>query len=536
MYSFSTENYGSNAFLVQKLDAADALDSTCLGMLSSNEIDGVAKVIFNQVDGDRYLKYNVTSKIPMKQLFGRRINKSQLLSTFIGICDALLIADDYMLPQSSFLIDSEYIYVDVNKKKVMLLCVPLESQDVQPDLKAFFKNELVEANTDPNENGDYVVRILDYIKSAPQISLASFRSFLISLRDNSSSNPGKSTQSPGLTDDHHRNEPHETPLTPKNPVWPDDREKPAGNKPNAGNGRGEIPSAGGPHSGAKNSKEKGQSSDTPTAGDDAKPMSLLYLLQHYSAENLEAYKAQKGKKDSSAEKAKPSDKNKNKSSAGSGLASKLGLSGSKKNKASSGQKTAGFAIPGMDTPPVLPDSPGESKPGKGKSAEKVPYEYKAQPSDNGARVDDDKSQTRPTVKAKEPYSQQQPVVKTTIWNDDDFDAPTEDADRGLMMAAAGIPYLLRLSNQEKVYITKPQFRIGRGSQYPDYNIFDNRAVGHSHAIIVKRDSGYYVMDTNSKNHTFVDGDPTPIPPNTEVKLEHGMKVQFANEAFEFRMS
>lgn len=41
------------------------------------------------------------------------------------------------------------------------------------------------------------------------------------------------------------------------------------------------------------------------------------------------------------------------------------------------------------------------------------------------------------------------------------------------------------------------------------------------------------MDTNSTNHTYVNG--KMIQSNIEVEIENGDKIRFGNEDFEFRM-
>ena len=67
----------------------------------------------------------------------------------------------------------------------------------------------------------------------------------------------------------------------------------------------------------------------------------------------------------------------------------------------------------------------------------------------------------------------------------------------------------------------------------DYFIGDNTAISRSHANIVSRDGEYFVVDTNSTNHTYVNGG--MIQSNVETKLSHGSKIRLANEDFEFKL-
>ena len=95
------------------------------------------------------------------------------------------------------------------------------------------------------------------------------------------------------------------------------------------------------------------------------------------------------------------------------------------------------------------------------------------------------------------------------------------------------PYLFRMKNNERIMLNKPVFRIGKERSYVDYFVSDNAAVSRSHANIVEQSGKFYVVDTNSTNHTYVNG--RMIQSNTEVLLSHGDRVRLANEEFEFHM-
>ncbi len=97
------------------------------------------------------------------------------------------------------------------------------------------------------------------------------------------------------------------------------------------------------------------------------------------------------------------------------------------------------------------------------------------------------------------------------------------------MAKPSAPYLVRSSNQETVILSKPVFRIGKDRDFTDYCICDNSAVSRRHANLLVRNGDVFIIDTNSTNHTFVNG--VMIRNNTEVKLTHGDEIRLANEDF-----
>ncbi|MDR1065181.1 MAG: DUF6382 domain-containing protein, partial [Oscillospiraceae bacterium] len=107
---FSYETQGANTYLVYHLSADDAIDSVSLGMLSNNKIRGLAPVLFTRMDEHRYLKYNVSAKIPAGKFFTGEVTKKRLLGVFGGVADAIAEAGEYMLDASKLILDREYIF------------------------------------------------------------------------------------------------------------------------------------------------------------------------------------------------------------------------------------------------------------------------------------------------------------------------------------------------------------------------------------------------------------------------------------------
>jgi pSer/pThr/pTyr-binding forkhead associated (FHA) protein len=99
-------------------------------------------------------------------------------------------------------------------------------------------------------------------------------------------------------------------------------------------------------------------------------------------------------------------------------------------------------------------------------------------------------------------------------------------------SAEATPYLIRCKNNEKIALNKPVFRVGKEKSYVDYFIGDNTAISRSHANIITREGEYFIVDTNSTNHTYVNG--AIIQSNIEFKLESGARIRLANENFEFK--
>lgn len=95
------------------------------------------------------------------------------------------------------------------------------------------------------------------------------------------------------------------------------------------------------------------------------------------------------------------------------------------------------------------------------------------------------------------------------------------------------PVITRIKTGEKYTVKGDITKIGREPSNSDYCIRDNMAIGRCHASIVKKNSEYFIIDNNSKNHTYVDG--RRIVSGEEQLLSNGIKFTLANEDFEFKI-
>ena len=98
--NFSFENQATITYLVYEIGENDVIDSMSLGMLTNNRISGLIPAVFTQMDSTRYIKYNISSKVSVKQFFEGQVNKRRLIGVFNGIVDAMLSAEDYMIDTS----------------------------------------------------------------------------------------------------------------------------------------------------------------------------------------------------------------------------------------------------------------------------------------------------------------------------------------------------------------------------------------------------------------------------------------------------
>lgn len=98
----------------------------------------------------------------------------------------------------------------------------------------------------------------------------------------------------------------------------------------------------------------------------------------------------------------------------------------------------------------------------------------------------------------------------------------------VMLGASAAPYLL----YEGQKISLEHFPFSLGKENTDY-CFNKNVVSRIHASIGSRDGAYYIMDENSKNHTWLNG--KQLSPYTETKLQDGDTLKLASEILTFHL-
>lgn len=514
MTNFSYENQGTNTYLVYQIGQNDNIDSMSLGMITNNQIAGLAPAVFMQMDAVKYIKYNVSAKISVKQFFNGPVNKRRLLGVFNGIAAAMLSAEDYMIDERMILLDADYMFADVSTCETVLVCLPIQNKGETTDLGAFFKNIMFSTQFDQTENCDYVARIINHLNSTPVFSLSQFKAVLDDINGKSFAPAVQSSakkEQPVIDN----RLPLKSSVTPPQvqanaaPVLP---QKPAPQPvvPQKAPISVQVPSV------EKNHPNVPSATKQPNpqqAEKNENEISLFYLLQHYNSENAAAYKAQKAAKKQgtavsvSQTVAPPEKKEKS----------------SDKKKVQTQPTGAGFAIPGQasavstQVQPQMPVQPIRSVQPQAVTPIPEPSQPPVQPA----------VPPRPLQSASGINFGETTVLGGGVAGE------TSVLNVSATAAKQLAPHLVRAKNNEVIPVNKPVFRIGKEKSYVDYFVADNTAVSRSHANIITREDKYFVVDTNSTNHTFVNG--KMIPSSTEVEILHGTKLRFANEDFEFQL-
>lgn len=502
MENFIYENQGANTYLVYKVPAEQQIDNMTLGMITNNEIIGFADTIFTQLNMEKLIKYDVTALVSMKQFFDAPINKKRILTLFSNIAEGFSQAEEYMIDFSSILLDMSWIFVSVSDLKVKLICLPVQGEHSNITVRDFFRNIVMNTQFDQTENCDYVAALMNYLNSNSTVLIDNFRDFLRQLNTNNaersvtsnsvaeSAKQVKTASKPQPAPSREEavvSQPKPVAITPppapkaiaKPAVTPTPTDKPtptpAAKAASVPQNTGfAIPGHGGNGSfeipgGGSIPAPKQVNKNVANSTNSGEKMSLLYLLQHYSKDNKALYDAQKEAK--KAEKA--------------------------------------AAIP---TP--------QPKASKSEPTPQADFTPQVQP--QNVQVVQDYTSATNAMKlnfGETVYMSSEPSEGTVMLS--------EDALAGYASKTAS---LVRVSNNERVVINKAVFKLGREASFVDY-VVNNPVVGRSHANIISKNDEWFIVDQNSKNHTYVNG--IMVTSQVETAIQDGDHIKLGNEEFTF---
>lgn len=557
-YSFETQ--GPVTYLVGEVEPKEVIDSLTMGMLSNNHIVGFAPVLYTELDGRRFLKYNISAKLTATQFFSGNITPMRAVEGFKNILNAICMADDYMIDSSCFDFNADRVFINISSCEVAMVCVPIiKTQNVNAEVINLFKLLL-------NSSGLYdspdMTKIRSYIETPETFNLYSFKNIVDTWT------PGVGVPTPALT-------PAPNPTPGFSSTAPEDNGNGAQNFQQAKPAGYVRPITNNSFSSRVNQMQGQPDLDGTILVDQAQ--------QFFESGGLSANNNSAPFGGANGEKNVFSGKNPLLHSSGSNPPNfgkysgvpipdpqnRSGAGGSrpivnndpqKLNEKRMPQKNgqSGIVIPGRKTVLQNEPKPEEKKEEKQSFFKKFFHRNKDNDKSNANNEQKDivfsgvpcpapspvnrppmpiqaSRQNIPNGKQplREPYSQCRPVApisnsfnETTVLGPMSGETTVLDGGNDIVG-----PHLTRIKTGEKISVNKPVFRIGKERSYVDYFITDNTAISRSHANIITAGNEYFIEDTNSTNHTFVNG--KMVNANEKIKLSNGDNIRLANEDFCF---
>lgn len=602
---FTYETQGAITYLVCELEPAEQVDSLTLGMLTNNHIAGYAPVLYTEMNGQRFLKYNISAKVTCEQFFTGTVNKQRALTAFRNIVNAVCSTDDYMIEPNCIAVEPEHIFLNVSSCETAVVCIPvINDKNINNEVAALFKKLLFSTQFDNNEDASYITHLITYINSGASFNVYGLKDLIEKLQSGAFVTPVAPVQpmvqpsAPAQTPAPDVQQPAVPVSSFDSTISIDDMpammaQKQAAKAPV----QPQVPNAPvvPPVNQAPVQPQAPKAPVMPPVNAQQAPMAQP-PVQHQVPKapiqpSVNAQQAPMAQPQAVPPMARPVPPV-NPVPVQGGRPVQQGGAPVPTPPATKppmpkapAQNGPGFAIPGQSKPMAKPPVPGAPVPVPGAPAPSAPagekkmsffgllanYNkenkelYKKQKAEakaskaaaNGAprpqqppvNVPGGAPNAQPPMGrpmgAPAPQPQQQfvpqqvkppvqPVPVQNSFNETTVLSPAMMSGETTVLSAEpniANPRLTRTKTGEVVSINKPVFRIGKEKSYVDYFIADNTAISRSHANIHTENGEYFIEDTNSTNHTYING--KLITSNVKTKISNGDKIRLANEDFTF---
>jgi hypothetical protein len=576
---FEFVNTNDTTYVVRKVSTDETIDSIALNMLLNNNISSIAPIAKTQLNDEVTLRYEISSKISLRHFLVSSPQSAVVLSIMKDIVEAVSEADAYMISQDVFILDLDFVFIDVNTNELALICLPIAGA-AKADFPVFLKQLL--SNVKPATSTDYARfgQIVMFLNAEQNYTFSGLRQLVRSFDTGMAGGVARGTDAPVPT-----------PSSLNVQQIPPARRMATPPYSQEGMSQSGIPQPGQipahvqpPQIEVPQAAPTGQSRN---AGAAEKPMTWFYLVNHYSKENKAIFDSQRDQRKAgdagqdgesqagvggAAEKPMTwfylvnhySRENKaifdaQRQQAKSGIALQgtsspvQGNSKKKKKQKSVAPRpsvpASEFAIPGQDDGrPGVPQQPQAGLPAQPTASRQgmSPQQFQPQVHQQPQIVQSPQAQQQqpPPPQAVRPsvqetvHAPQQGGANfggTVVLGGSTAPVASQTTVLGASSSSGSGPFpmLVRRKNGERIVIKQNEFRLGRSSRFADYVIGDNSNISSSHAVIYINDTGFYIFDTNSTNHTSVNG--RQIPPSTMVKIDPDSVILLADEEFSFQV-
>lgn len=163
-FAAAYENSAAASYLVLSVkDNSHILDYQ-VQMLLSNRIGGLLEFNMNNTGDDYNCFYNITSKCTLVNYMSRKkFKRNEFLILLLNITNNINHIKDYLLYDSNVLLDERYIYTDPEKGAIYFVYLPFSS--CKNDYRAFFLKMIIELTGFCEEESDnFLQKLLEEIK------------------------------------------------------------------------------------------------------------------------------------------------------------------------------------------------------------------------------------------------------------------------------------------------------------------------------------------------------------------------------------
>lgn len=463
----------NQVFLEYRLDSQDEIDTFCEGMLKNNKIIGVIPLNFQQIDNQKLYTYNITNFISLEQYIKNQMSKDEVVNILIQILKVFNDINEYMIENRYILLNSQYIFIDDNKK-IHMIGLPIEQIKESQEIGQFIKQLLVSINYKVNENSNYVANILNYINKRQTISLSETIAFLKKILKT--------------------NEESYSNIPPK-----------------------------------RVSKIKAQPKQEKIVGINVVPniekkqfqsvMNENVKQSHQSKESVIPKMSSQGSSINGINKVTSKRRDK--------------IPTLKKNRAILNNQV--LINQELKVKTKVKNKPKKQTNNKiPKSSNGIPTLNKRKSPD--VKEVNIGSSLNENIKSKYSGDIKSEIFEgTTVLGSDEGTTVLSEGTVVLDEIGDSIRYptITRMKNNQKIEIRKSVFNIGKDATSNDFIVSDNVTISRKHAQIIFKNGRYYLSDLNSTNKTYIDG--KIVNPKEEIEIQSGSLIRLANEEFIFEL-
>lgn len=568
---------GSNTYAVYEFENDSAeVDEISIIMINNNQDNaiGLAPIRVESINGvNKKLLFDITGKISIREYVNRRINQSAFRTMMLNLINSIDNFDEYMIDVNQVLLDMDNVYINELNMSVSFICLAIRNQNLPCNLHTFFRNVIENSNVSISmEEKDYFHSVWNVIRNESGFSLNNMKEVLtsgaeIEREQNNLKSTVERTQvsssavvagqvaavpnavsqaaKPSSVDNTVTVTPTTPPIYPKNipTVTPEISQGSTKKK------SGLLGKLFGSKKSPKDSSSDAGSKATPKRGGlasfknsnlkDNNP-SLQNEKQGDAVPGVAAYQYQVPVMvNNTMGEAVPNNP------MSINMEHNVPAANSQTNNIDLGTTV-------LDPNPAsIKGSQGDIRPSANSDTTIKSYQSNNIPMvgvsdsfcDRGTTVLNSVSKTSNEAgsctddKVTNISNPTVSIRKESAMNSNETTVLTHNTDETTVLHynihSTLSPYLIRRKNQDKVFVNGDVFRIGKERSQVDYFIADNTAISRMHAKILCKNGEYYIVDTNSTNHTFVNG--SLITPNVETRIVSGDILKLANEVFEFKL-
>ena len=536
-FSFHAKTIGKERYLTYIMGEGMELDEDTLDFMEDEALEELVRVIFEQDEDYDYLTYDISGKISLEKYTSGVVSKETVLKILRNVSLGLIGCKERALHLAYILLHKGFIYIDPDTLKMQFICIPVEGEaSVSTEFKGFVRQLIANFKYDLNDDVSYIGTLLAFI-NGDNFNLRNLIGLTEALmedegiefdaQDSISTEDGEIVDSAyaepeqkGVTDIMEGLDGGDQALPEIGDDEDDDVEmSEAEESPAEEEAEEEAPVE------EEVTEEAAEEAVEEEAAEEASEEPVEEETAEEAVEEAEEAPAEE-------EKAEEVQEEEEHEPTLEELAEKAKRLAEEAKQASRGVRTAGKNIKVSRAAIIQNQAAQEAE---------IVQETGDTDSTDLLRSDSVEEVSRASKNAKEKKNVVTEDIKdVNVAKDEEKKGGKKKGKAAEETPAAAPaapdikvnPYLIRETTKERSMITKNVFKIGKANRGVDYTVSGNGAISRQHAIITKKDDGYYIKDNKSTNHTYVND--VELEEGQEVLLENNSRIRLGDEEFQFK--